>query len=105
MLAEITDFYIGTDSHRSISWFGLASENLEEGRLTGGVRSDESDALPPATFAAILDSGMETVTRGISERKIRAIATLHPAYLLRQPLQKRLAWRDFLQLRDALAVN
>ena len=38
-------------------------------------------------------------------RTIRAIATLHPAYLLRQPLQKRLAWRDFLHLRDALAVN
>src|SRR5262245_13669860 len=28
-------------------------------------------------------------------REIRAMATLHPAYLLRQPLQKRLAWWDF----------
>ncbi len=37
-------------------------------------------------------------------REIRAIATLHPAYLLRQPLQKRLAWRDFLAIRKALAV-
>ena len=36
------------------------------------------------------------------KRKIRAMATLHPAYLLRQPLQKRLAWRDFLALRKAL---
>jgi DNA polymerase len=35
-------------------------------------------------------------------RLIRAMATLHPAYLLRQPLQKRLAWRDFLTLREAL---
>jgi DNA polymerase len=35
-------------------------------------------------------------------REIRAIATLHPAYLLRQPLQKRLAWRDFLAIRKAL---
>jgi uracil-DNA glycosylase family 4 len=35
-------------------------------------------------------------------RKIRAMATLHPAYLLRQPLQKRLAWRDFLSLKEAL---
>jgi DNA polymerase len=35
-------------------------------------------------------------------REIRAIATLHPAYLLRQPLQKRLAWRDFLAVRKAL---
>jgi uracil-DNA glycosylase family 4 len=36
------------------------------------------------------------------QRKIRAMATLHPAYLLRQPLQKRLAWRDFLALKVAL---
>jgi DNA polymerase len=35
-------------------------------------------------------------------RMIRAMATLHPAYLLRQPLQKRLAWRDFLMLKAAL---
>ena len=36
-------------------------------------------------------------------REIRAFATLHPAYLLRQPLQKRLAWRDFRALKRALA--
>jgi len=35
-------------------------------------------------------------------RKIRTMATLHPAYLLRQPLQKRHAWRDFLALKAAL---
>lgn len=35
-------------------------------------------------------------------REIRAIATLHPAYLLRQPLAKRLAWRDFLAIKAAL---
>ncbi len=35
-------------------------------------------------------------------RTIRAMATLHPAYLLRQPLQKRLAWRDLLLLKEAL---
>jgi uracil-DNA glycosylase len=33
---------------------------------------------------------------------IRAIATLHPAYLLRTPIAKRLAWRDLLAIRDAL---
>ena len=38
-------------------------------------------------------------------RDIRAIATLHPAYLLRQPLQKRLAWRDFLAIKKALATK
>jgi len=40
----------------------------------GAACPEESDELPPATFVAQLDSGMETVTRGISERKIRAIA-------------------------------
>src|SRR3954452_7329949 len=35
-------------------------------------------------------------------REIRALACLHPAYLLRQPLQKRLAWRDLLALKRML---
>src|SRR3546814_1130289 len=30
---------------------------------------------------------------------IPALATLHPAYLLRSPLQKREAWRDMLSLK------
>ncbi len=34
-------------------------------------------------------------------REIRAIPTLHPAYLLRNPAEKRLAWRDFLAIRAA----
>jgi uracil-DNA glycosylase family 4 len=36
-------------------------------------------------------------------REIRALPTYHPAFLLRSPLQKRLAWRDFLALKKALA--
>jgi uracil-DNA glycosylase family 4 len=35
-------------------------------------------------------------------RSIRAMATLHPAYLLRQPLQKKLAWRDLLSVKDKM---
>jgi uracil-DNA glycosylase len=35
-------------------------------------------------------------------REIRALACLHPAYLLRQPVQKRLAWRDLLALKRVL---
>jgi DNA polymerase len=35
-------------------------------------------------------------------REIRAIATFHPAYLLRSPLDKRLAWRDLLAIKKAL---
>jgi uracil-DNA glycosylase family 4 len=36
-------------------------------------------------------------------REIRAIATFHPAYLLRSPLEKRFAWRDFLAIKKTLA--
>jgi len=36
-------------------------------------------------------------------RELRALATYHPAFLLRSPLQKRLAWRDFLALKQTLA--
>jgi DNA polymerase len=36
-------------------------------------------------------------------RTIRALATFHPAYLLRSPLEKRLAWRDLLAIKAALA--
>jgi uracil-DNA glycosylase len=38
----------------------------------------------------------------IGSAKSRAIATLHPAYLLRTPAAKRLAWRDLLMIRSAL---
>ena len=33
------------------------------------------------------------------DRKLRALPTYHPAYLLRQPAAKRLAWADLLELR------
>ena len=36
-------------------------------------------------------------------RTIRAMATFHPAYLLRSPSYKRLAWQDLRAIRKALA--
>jgi uracil-DNA glycosylase family 4 len=36
-------------------------------------------------------------------RNIRTLATLHPAYLLRTTADKRLAWRDLLMIKAALA--
>jgi uracil-DNA glycosylase family 4 len=36
-------------------------------------------------------------------REIKAMATFHPAFLLRSPLQKRFSWRDFLAIKKALA--
>jgi len=36
-------------------------------------------------------------------KDIAAIATYHPAYLLRSPLEKRLSWRDFLSIKARLS--
>jgi uracil-DNA glycosylase len=38
----------------------------------------------------------------IGGRTVRAMASLHPAYLLRTPAAKRQAWRDILTIREAL---
>jgi DNA polymerase len=52
-----------------------------------------------------------TKTRGrwftfnTGKRDIRAMPTFHPAFLLRSPLQKRFAWRDFLAIKKALSES
>ena len=61
-------------------------------RLTG--RSD-----------GILKMRGKWVTVNISGRNIPLLPTLHPAYLLRQPAQKRLAWRDLCSLRQVLDAH
>jgi DNA polymerase len=38
----------------------------------------------------------------VNGREIPVMPSLHPAYLLRQPAQKKLAWRDFLAIRRKL---
>lgn len=63
----------------------------------------------PATQTLLGTREGITRTRGrwfkfdTGSREVRAMATYHPAFLLRSPLQKRLAWRDFLALKKALA--
>jgi uracil-DNA glycosylase len=42
-------------------------------------------------------------TFNTGKRDIRAMPTFHPAFLLRSPLQKRFAWRDFLAIKKALS--
>ena len=42
---------------------------------------------------------------GSGQGSVPLLATLHPAYLLRQPAQKRLAWRDFLSLKQKLKAD
>ena len=63
---------------------------------------------PSATTLLDIKEGI-TKSRGrwvnynTGKREIRALATFHPAFLLRSPLQKRLAWRDLLAIKKALA--
>ncbi len=38
------------------------------------------------------------------KRAIKAMATFHPAYLLRTPAEKKFVWRDMLALKKALAT-
>ncbi|MGN6489125.1 MAG: uracil-DNA glycosylase [Devosia sp.] len=41
----------------------------------------------------------------IGTHRVRSLATLHPAYLLRTPASKALAWRDMLSLRQAIEAE
>ena len=41
----------------------------------------------------------------VAGRKVPILPTLHPAYLLRNPLAKREAWADFLNLKQRLCEN
>jgi len=62
-----------------------------------------------AAAKSILDTGEgimrlrgKWLTYHSGGRDIPTIATLHPAYLLRNPEAKRLAWRDMLMVKQAL---
>jgi DNA polymerase len=39
-----------------------------------------------------------------NDQMVPLLPTLHPAYLLRQPGHKKLAWRDLQAVRDRLAA-
>ena len=63
----------------------------------------------PATAGMLGIEGGIMKSRGrwrdieIGGRSVRAMPTLHPAYLLRTPAAKKLTWRDLLAVRAALA--
>lgn len=62
---------------------------------------------PAATALLGIEGGIMR-TRGrwreveVAGRTVPAMPTLHPAYLLRTPIAKRLAWRDLLAIQDRL---
>ena len=41
----------------------------------------------------------------LGAHRVRAMPTLHPAYLLRQPATKQMAWRDMLSLKQAIEAE
>jgi uracil-DNA glycosylase len=59
-----------------------------------------------ATLLGVADGIRKTRGRWLAYRngaqEIRAMPTFHPAYLLRSPLEKRFAWKDFLAIKKAL---
>lgn len=59
-----------------------------------------------ATLLGVTDGIRRTRGRWFNydtgRREIRATATFHPAYLLRTPIEKRFAWRDFMAIKKAL---
>jgi uracil-DNA glycosylase len=62
----------------------------------------------PSTQTLLATKEGITRTRGrwfryqTGTREIRAMPTFHPAFLLRNPISKRLAWRDFLAIKKSL---
>jgi len=60
-------------------------------------------ALTGATEGILRLRGNWKVHRTPSGIEIPVMPTLHPAYLLRTPAQKRFAWRDFLAVKMKLA--
>ena len=79
--------------------------------MTDYARHEHHDFLGASAQALLETRDGILKTRGrwfpyrTGRRELRAFPTLHPAYLLRQPLQKRLAWRDFLAIKQALATT
>src|SRR5215475_1483161 len=63
----------------------------------------------PSTQTLLATKEGITRTRGrwfryqTGTREIRAMPTFHPAFLLRNAISKRLAWRDFLAIKKILA--
>jgi len=55
-----------------------------------------------ATDGILRLRGTWKVHRTASGVEVPAMPTLHPAYLLRNPAHKKLAWRDFLEIKKRL---
>ena len=67
--------------------------------LVGGIAAKSLLGVP----TGIMRLRGKWATLRLGEREFPALPTFHPAYLLRRPQDKALAWRDFLALKHRLA--
>ena len=56
------------------------------------------------TNAGITKTRGRWMTYSADDINIQVMASFHPAFLLRTPAQKKLAWRDFLSVKKALEI-
>ena len=78
------------------------------GLIEAGARMDEACENCHLKYWYPNDKPSQRGVGGLSTvgaKAVRVMPTLHPAYLLRQPAQKRLAWRDLLSLRQMLDAH
>ena len=87
--------------------YGTDAQDAVRIRLAENLKATVSQRLLRRTdgITRLRGRRLEYRLQNSEKPPIPAIATFHPAYLLRNTMQKRLAWRDFLsvskRLRDA----
>jgi len=57
------------------------------------------------TILGVTEGIMRLRGKWLSYRDVATLPTLHPAYLLRNPEHKRLAWRDLLMVKERLEAT
>ncbi|MBN9523708.1 hypothetical protein J0H58_35215 [bacterium] len=89
---------IGEGETKSTNIFQLAVNKA--GVIRGNYYNALTDTTEPVYGS--VDAKSRRAAWTVGDRKIQALATLHPAYLLRTPAAKNLAWLDLLQIRSKL---
>ncbi|WP_419913237.1 uracil-DNA glycosylase [Hoeflea sp.] len=75
---------------------------LVEPKIVVFLGNVSTKALLGTTRGILSLRGTWSEYRPNNDTTLPALPTLHPAYLLRNPAQKKLSWQDFLSIRDRL---
>ena len=90
---------------QEVAFYKLLAEYKE--RLYWHIRKividheDADDALQN-TFMKVFENINKFFEKNYAGKPRKILPTLHPAYLLRQPSQKKLFWQDFLLLKEKM---